>query len=74
MIQRKDLFSIPFYNKTQYTGSNLGMRYRIEKHVEDDSTTLLATWYQVHIALPLRRMNKKDQHLRIFRRRHWSGL
>ena len=45
MIQRKDLFSIPFYNKTQYTGSNLGMRYRIEKHVEDDSTTLLATWW-----------------------------
>ena len=59
MIQRKDLFSIPFYNKTQYTGSHLGMRYRIEKHVEDDSTTLLATWWQVHIALPLRRMNKK---------------
>lgn len=45
MIERKDLFSIPFYNKTQYTGSHLGMRYRIEKHVEDDSTTLLATWW-----------------------------
>ena len=45
MIERKDLFSIPFYNKTQYTGSHLGMRYRIEKHVEDDSPTLLATWW-----------------------------
>ena len=25
MIERKDLFSIPFYNKTQYTGSHLGL-------------------------------------------------
>lgn len=75
MIQRKDLFSIPFYNKTQYTGSNLGMRYRIEKHVEDDSTTLLATWWPgpyCFTATPDEQ--KKDQHLRIFRRRHWSGL
>ena len=45
MIERKDLFSIPFYNKTQYTGSNLGMRYRIEKHTEDDATSLLVTWW-----------------------------
>lgn len=31
MIERKDLFTIPFYKKTNFTGSYLGMRYRIER-------------------------------------------
>ena len=31
MIERKDLFSIPFYKKTHFSGSYLGMRYRIER-------------------------------------------
>lgn len=31
MIERKNLFTIPFYKKTHFTGSYLGMRYRIER-------------------------------------------
>lgn len=31
MIERKDLFTIPFYKKTYFTGSYRGMRYRIEQ-------------------------------------------
>lgn len=31
MIERKDIFSIPFYKKTHFSGSYLGMRYRIER-------------------------------------------
>ncbi|MGN0342480.1 MAG: hypothetical protein ACI4DO_06785 [Roseburia sp.] len=30
MIQRKNLFSIPFYKKSAFTGSEQGMRFRIE--------------------------------------------
>lgn len=37
MIERKDLFSIPFYKKTHFSGSYLGMRYRIER-IEHPST------------------------------------
>ena len=31
MIERKDLFSIPFYKKSHLSGSYHGMRYRIER-------------------------------------------
>lgn len=31
MIQRKDVLSIPFFKKSGFAGSYLGMRYRIAK-------------------------------------------
>lgn len=45
MIERKDLFSIPFYDKTTYSGSYCGMRFRIEKYIQEDETFLLATYW-----------------------------
>ncbi len=34
MLKSSDLFHIPFYNKTHYTGSLEGMRFYIEKSGE----------------------------------------
>ncbi len=31
MIERKDLYHVPFYKKSDFTGSYQGMRYRIGK-------------------------------------------
>ena len=38
-----DLFHIPFYNKTQYTGSIKGMRYYIRKQ-EEDGENVFKVW------------------------------
>lgn len=35
MLKSSDLFHIPFYEKSRYTGSIKGMRYCIEKSGED---------------------------------------
>lgn len=43
MLKSSDLFHIPFYNKSPYTGSRNGMRFYIEKTVEDD-TPLFKVW------------------------------
>ncbi len=43
MLKRSDLFHIPFYNKTHYTGSLNGMRYYIEKAEEND-TAVFRVW------------------------------
>lgn len=43
MIERIDLFQIPFYKKTCYTGSYLGMHYKIEHVKEEDNECLRAT-------------------------------
>ena len=45
MIKRTDLFSIPFYDKTNYSGSYLGMHFRIEKLKQEEDTLLLATYW-----------------------------
>ena len=45
MIKRTDLFSIPFYDKTNFSGSYLGMHYRIEKVKQEDGAILLATYW-----------------------------
>lgn len=37
MLKSSDLFHIPFYQKTQYTGSMNGMRYYIEKASANDA-------------------------------------
>ena len=36
MLKSTDLFHIPFYKKTSYTGSINGMRYSIQKAEEND--------------------------------------
>ena len=36
MIERKDLFTIPFYKKTHFSGSYQGMHYRIERIEQDE--------------------------------------
>lgn len=43
MIQPKDLLSLSYYELAVFTGSDNGLRYRIEKHTEEDTKTLLAT-------------------------------
>lgn len=45
MIERKDLFSIPFYDKTNYSGSYQGMRFRIEKQKQEEQVSLLVTYW-----------------------------
>ena len=38
MIERKDLFTIPFYKKTHFSGSYQGMHYRFDV-VSDEKKT-----------------------------------
>lgn len=45
MIERRDLFSIPFYDKTHYSGSFRGMRFRIEKQKQEEQVSLLVTYW-----------------------------
>lgn len=43
MIERKDLFTIPFYKKTHFSGSYQGMHYRIKRIEQDEKNILRAT-------------------------------
>lgn len=43
MIERKDLFTIPFYKKTHFSGSYQGMHYRIERIEQNEKNILCAT-------------------------------
>ncbi|MBR1390705.1 MAG: hypothetical protein IJ567_04555 [Lachnospiraceae bacterium] len=45
MIKRSDLFSIPFYKKSAFTGSDQGMRYRIERIDREEAAPLLKATY-----------------------------
>lgn len=39
-IKSSDLFHLPFYKKSPYSGSRSGMRFYIEKATEDDADVL----------------------------------
>ena len=39
MIQREDILSMEYLKKTSYTGSHMGMRYRLEKAVNESEET-----------------------------------
>ena len=41
MIQRSDILSIPFLDRSTYTGSHQGMRYRIEKSKTEEDVDIL---------------------------------
>lgn len=43
MLKSADLFHLPFYKKSPYTGSMKGMRYYIEKAQEND-TDIFRVW------------------------------
>lgn len=43
MLKSSDLFHIPFYKKTHYTGSMSGMRFYIEK-VDENETSFFKVW------------------------------
>ncbi len=43
MLNSKDLFHIPYYNKSPFSGSIRGMRYYIKKE-ETDSGTVFMVW------------------------------
>lgn len=43
MLKSSDLFHIPFYKKSPYTGSMKGMRFYIEKAQEND-TDVFHVW------------------------------
>lgn len=47
MIQRNSLFSIPFYKKSAFTGSEQGMRFRIEcvKPTDEEGEPVLKATY-----------------------------
>ncbi|MCR5273288.1 MAG: hypothetical protein K6E13_09970 [Lachnospiraceae bacterium] len=44
MINVKDILSLEYYKKTSFTGSDLAMRFKIEKYEEDDSK-YLKVWH-----------------------------
>ena len=41
MIQRHDILSIPFLKKSPFTGSLLGMRYRMERQTKEEEPEAL---------------------------------
>ena len=43
MIVREDILSMEYLKKTEYTGCNQGMRYRMEKQENDEGKKLLVT-------------------------------
>lgn len=43
MLKSSDLFHLPFYQKSPFTGSLDGMRYYIEKSTEND-TPIFQVW------------------------------
>ena len=45
MINRTDLFHLEYYKKNPFTGSDHGMRYRIERMEEGENTFFRATVY-----------------------------
>ncbi len=45
MIQRHELFHMPFYKKTKFTGSYEGMRYLIRSEKENEDTFFMAYVY-----------------------------
>lgn len=45
MVERKNLLRPEYYNHNPFTGSEAGMRFRIEKKEEEGEAFLLATIY-----------------------------
>ncbi len=43
MIKREDILSLEYLKKTQYTGGNEGMRYRIEGATKEEKKVLKVT-------------------------------
>lgn len=43
MIERKDVMPVNFLKKENFTGSDRGMRYRMEKSADGEETVLLVT-------------------------------
>lgn len=43
MIVRSDLLALDYYKKAVFTGSEKGMRYRVERIEEDETPFFLAT-------------------------------
>ncbi len=43
MLKSTDLFHLPFYQKSHYTGSICGMHYYIE-HITQDDTPFFKVW------------------------------
>lgn len=43
MITRKDVMPVNFLKKENFTGSDRGMRYRMEKFQKEEDTVLLVT-------------------------------
>lgn len=62
MIQRSDILSIGFLQKSEYTGSHQGMRYRLEKSKVDEEVRLLVTiWPEPFNFLNTPEANKMTQ-------------
>ena len=43
MIERKDVMPVNFLKKENFTGSDTGMRYRMEKASKEEETVLKVT-------------------------------
>lgn len=43
MIERKDVMPVNFLKKENFNGSYRGMRFRMEKHTQEEETCLLVT-------------------------------
>ena len=68
MIERKDLFTIPFYKKTHFSGSYQGMHYRIERIEQDEKNILRATVFPGPYCFDVVSDEKKLQRILIFPR------
>lgn len=62
MIERKDLFYVPFYNKTVYTGSYHGMHYKLEKIKQEDKSILRATTWPGPLCFDMTEASVKEYH------------
>lgn len=49
MIEKDSLLTLPFYNKTSFTGSYHGMRYKITKEILDDDKTNKTSIFKVYV-------------------------
>lgn len=63
MIRREDILSIEYLKKTDYTGSHMGMRYRLEgKKQEEGSILRVFVWPEPFnfISTPEERKQSRD--------------
>lgn len=77
MIMRKDVMPVNFLKKENFTGSDRGMRYRMEKTDGEEKTVLTVTVWPEPYGYDATSEEKKRESSLTFRRkelnREWNG-